>query len=508
MLIPWPLLWRYNDPENDFTAVCPSDLSWANVWIAQTSQSAVEQFAKLEDAFWDWAWKVALPFRIWQPVHFIQRLRVLAQWARYLRYAGPLFRLALKLQDQFWVFTKTWRQNCNVQLHRAQRMAHRSILWADVKRIESLTKMQTAFASLPSQIFAKGGHVANHGGSGGGGGGGIGAIIAAKKLEGQQLRHRLQWLKMKLLRSSTRNLASSEIYDRVVDLAQEVTTQVKSAFWNSHLISPQTRFSVGWRIVVTCTLLSEVYRLYWSWELTGTFDMRYTDMTSRLLGLCQSKSRPFRRWIGKVLKLPYNHPWLDTCRQSSPSSQFALSMARMSEIGIDLVGFLDIFVWFYTGELDDEGLVVPKPFFSRCILPGTLIQVLDHPTVPEALPRLIGEAWRIAGDVGYGRVIRWGLALWPAIELFVVSPVYGYLFKPMDKQEYMTYSESLGMMRSFSLTSASALHWPSKDSYPSMVMPSPQSVRSIRSIPDRGDVLGNSMRSLADGDMDGYGLFY
>ena len=481
VLVPWPLLWL---PQ---TYSCMSDPSWATAWITRGSRQLARSLEEFSEALIDFAWKIAVPFHFWQPVPLIKRLRILARWARYIRYAGPLLRLCLKLHDQFWVFTKTWRQSCNVQINRAKRLAHRSMIFADIARIESIAKVQTTLASLPSQLFSKGHE--------------IGALLAAKKEQGVKLQKRLAWLKMKLIHRSSRNISSSEIYDRVMDLAQEVKSQVKSAFWNAHLISPQTRFSVAWRIVVTCTLLSELYRLYWSWELTGTFDMRYTDMTRRLLGLCQSKSQPFRQWIGKVFKLPYNHPLLDTCRQSSPSSQLSLKFARMSEIGIDLVGFLDIFVWFYTGELDETGLIIPKPFFSRCILPGTLTQVLDHPTVTQVLPRLIGEIWRFAGIFGYGRVIRWALALAPAIELWAVSPIYYYLFKPMDPKEYMTYSESLGLMRTFSSTAA-ATPWPSNPSYPTI--PSP---RPFKTITSASDLLDSSMRSLTE-DTEAYGLFY
>ena len=469
----------------------------------------------------------------------IRRIRNLARWARYVRFAGPLARLALKLHDQLWVFTKTWRAQTAAHVRRA--LAHRSMVFRDLQRIESVVRLQTTLASLPSQFFVH--HTNNNSSStneGGSSRSSTSALLRAKKQQGDRLKRQLAWLKFKLLHPSlslsqrksfrvpshlsgsksatitnTNNMSTTkltELYDRVVDLAQEVKTQVESAVWNNHLISPQTRFSVAWRLVVTCTLLSECNRLYWSWKLSDTFDMRYTDMTKRFLGLCQSSSRPVRRWIGKVLHLPYNHPWLDTCRQSSPSSQMALYLARGSEIGIDLVGFLDIFVWFYTGELDETGLVVPKPFFYRCILPGTLTQVLDHPTFPQALPMLIRKAWMAAGALGYGRVIRWCLALWPALDMLVVTPLYGYLFRPMDDQEYMTYSESLGLMRTFSSSispsypSTVAMTSPPSSPRPfrPLAIPSPQ---PFKSLPSRTDLLENSMRSATD-ENEGYGLFY
>ena len=61
----------------------------------------------------------------------------------------------------------------------------------------------------------------------------------------------------------------------------------------------------------------------------------------------------------------------------------------MMETFIDVVSFMDIFFWFFTGELDELGFVVPKHFITRCIIPGTLVQVLDHPTLPDVLPALL-----------------------------------------------------------------------------------------------------------------------
>ena len=274
----------------------------------------------------------------------------------------------------------------------------------------------------------------------------VAILIAKKQIESRRMKSRLDHLKRHFF-ASTRQ--TSELYDRMVELTREATRQVHSAVWNKHLISPQTRFSVGWRLVVTFALLSELGRLLISYQLSRTFDLRYRDLTLRLLGMCQTKSRPVRNWIGKVAKLPASHPWLDTCRTSSPSSKLSLSVAEWSEVIFDCVGFLDILVWFYTGELDATGiLVVPKPFFTRCILPGTLIQILDHPTVPKAIPHYISCFFQAAGAVGYSRVWRWALAIYPAIHLLLIAPVQRYLFAPMEKDEYLNYTESLLQFRS------------------------------------------------------------
>lgn len=515
ILLPWPTLFPMVLPRffmfsfsPKYHYLCGDDPALATMWIAKSTTALYETMLVWNEQFTAWVWKVALPMQLWmKPILLIQRLRLLSRWIRYFRYGGPLLRLLLKLQDQFWVFGKTWKQTWKLQTEKAKRLASRSMLFQDIQRLESLAKLQTRLASLPSQFkFAKQipfalastsssrsevgpnlamtsiastdddddedddttnnntagmkhshhvhgniKHSINNDDSNDNchdmdyndnnpfqSRPGAVMLLAQRKEESRRLQRRLNFFKRHV-----RQWSSNEIYDRMVELTQEVKRTLSTAVWNKNLISPHTRFSVAWRICVTLALLSELGRLLFSWQVSGTFDLRYGDLTRRILGLCQTKSHPVRKWIGKLVRLPPNHPWLDTCRQSSPSSQLSLSIAWWSEIAIDLIGFLDIFVWFYTGELDPTGLVVPKPFFYRCILPGTLTQVLDHPTVPQALPNLLQYFWKASRAVGYSRVVRWGLAWYPALDLLMISPIHRYLFHPMDKDEYLSYTESI-----------------------------------------------------------------
>ncbi len=488
ILLPWPILIPILFPHllshsSTHYYMCGHDPAMATLWITQSTTVVYHTILAFNEQLTAWIWKVALPVQLWmKPILLVQRIRLLSRWIRYIRYGGPLLRLLLKLQDQFWVFGKTWRQTWILQTEKAKRLASRSLLFQDIQRIESLAKLHTRLASLPSHFqFAKhlplalastsfsqsdNPHLAmssipsstdedgdkddtNHDDKDDGhmnhanddaltSRPGAAILLAQKKQQGQHLQRRLDHLKRHV-----RKWSSNELYDRMVEVTQEVKRTLHAAVWNQNLISPHTRFSVAWRLCVTLALLSELGRLLFSWQVSGTFDLRYRDLTRRLLGLCQTKSRPVRKFVGKLVRLPPNHPWLDTCRQSSPSSQFTLTIAWWSEVAIDLIGFLDIFVWFYTGELDPTGLVVPKPFFYRCILPGTLTQVLDHPTVPQTIPNFLHYFWNASRAVGYSRVVRWGLAWYPALELLLLSPIHRYLFHPMNQDEYLNYTESL-----------------------------------------------------------------
>jgi hypothetical protein len=466
---------------------CQTDQSLATRWITRSMGPLFSAIHQWQGYLLEVLWKAIIPLHLLvrNPIGFIHRLRLISRWVRYIRYAGPLLRLLLKLQDQLVVFSKTWRQTSTAQAERDKRIVRRSMLFEDLKRIESYAKFQTTLASIsykqlwslnqtyrPNKVAieeVESMDISSDGGDGDGGGSeGVGVKLpnsatttvmkeqpeivhqnwfTQKKRDGQRLLKQLDQLKRKVEKSS-RIFPSSDIYDRVVDLTQEVTTQVHSAFWNAHLISPQTRFSIAWRLIVTCTLISELFRLYTSWHLSGTFDLRYRSIIQRLLGLCQRKSRPVRnffhrffRRIGSVHRRP--PPWVDMiCEDISPSTNILFHWASLCDMSIDVVGFLDILVWFYTGELTATGIVIPKPFFYRCILPGTLLQILDHPTVPTVIPNILGTIFKVATSVGYGRFIRWGWALYPAIELLIMTPLNSYLFKPMNHEEYMSYTGS------------------------------------------------------------------
>ncbi len=85
---------------------------------------------------------------------------------------------------------------------------------------------------------------------------------------------------------------------------------------------------------------------------------------------------------------------------------------------IAVICFFDVFVKFFTGELDPmTGELKPKPFFRRWIIPGLLLQLLVNPAI------YTFSTWFFAitdwiSVVGPVRVLRWCIAV-------VVPMVYG-----------------------------------------------------------------------------------
>jgi hypothetical protein len=99
----------------------------------------------------------------------------------------------------------------------------------------------------------------------------------------------------------------------------------------------------------------------------------------------------FRRYIFDIFPV-VGVPSVDVvnCIPSGPQAFLILRFGQFIEFFVDAVVYFDIFIWFLTGDIDiDTHEIVPKPFFTRCILPGTLVQVLDHPTLPDLIPGLV-----------------------------------------------------------------------------------------------------------------------
>jgi hypothetical protein len=341
------------------------------------------------------------------------------------------------------------------------------MIFEDIRKIESLAKVQTALAALPSQLF----HLSSAGGAAAAAAGEAKLVdsLHRQQKQGRKLQRQLQQLKMDV-HGHGDTVATSDLYDRVVLLTQQLKVVMNNTLLSSHhLISPRSRFSVVWRIMVTNCLLLELFRLSVSWHLSETFKISLTQIISRLLVDCKednaeefiSKHFAFitdrvhdihRRLFEAIpLFLPPPDDLIRMiCVPSTASSKLLLQLGAMLEDFVDIVSFVDIFIWFFTGDLDvHTGVIIPKPFFTRCILPGTLVQVLDHPTLPETLPTLISQAMNAARVVGWSRAIRWILAIGPAFIMLVVNPCKLYFFRHMDQIDQdiiMRYAESCGML--------------------------------------------------------------
>mmetsp|Transcript_19636 Transcript_19636/g.41394 ORF Transcript_19636/g.41394 Transcript_19636/m.41394 type:complete len:877 (+) Transcript_19636:270-2900(+) len=418
-------------------------------------------------------WTKILPYRIHKhPQRFIQRLQIILRWIRFARFAGPLFRMGLKLQDQIRAVWKARNQASYLRSARQERIDTPSLIRADISRLFRLAKLQTALARVPS--FHQSSPRLNK----------ISAsVIEAynkKRTFGKNISKQLTKLQRDYLNFSVNESfsASSDLYDRIVRLSQDITSGSHSekgkyshrylkslrALLSSreYLISPRTRFSLAWRMTVSNCLLLEIARLCASWHLSGSFSISLSQIVGRLLVDCKAPEQTkhhlafltdqinrFRRHMFEHLPI-FGPPPVDiaVCIPSGPQALLLLHFGRMLEFFVDVIVFLDIFVWFLTGDIEHEThAIIPKPFFTRCILPGTLVQMLDHPTLPDLLPGLLKSTLAQIKDLGYSRCLRWTLALVPAFKMLVFEPMTGFFFKHIEEDKgLMHIAESVGML--------------------------------------------------------------
>lgn len=443
LLLPW---------QTFFSTKCgpEADTALATIWVTRFLKQLAITVSWMMDELTTWAWKnLLLPFSFWQPHKIYLRILKLLRWVRYFRFAGPFLRVLFKLNDQFLVFFKTKQQAWKFKAERAKRELHRSMLFDDIRKVESFAKLSSFWAKVPSwQIFQEAKEQPAD----------VGEILKDKKKQNTKLKRQLDDLKAQI-RKSPLAFPTSEIYDRVADLSKEFTSTVGSSLWSANLIPPQTRFSLSWRVIVTCALLSEVSRICTSYQLYGRVDVSYTTMMLSVLGCARDRGgniltttgRLTRKVVRKLVRLP-KEQLLNTCTTASikllggKRANFLLYFSGAFETAIDLVCFIDIYVWFFTGELDLGGRVIPKPFFYRCILPGTLVQVLDHPTVPDVLPNLLSFSMSAASAVGYSRMLRWLVAIIPAVNVLLVNPIKSFWFRPMEEEEWLRYTESMAIL--------------------------------------------------------------
>ena len=112
-----------------------------------------------------------------------------------------------------------------------------------------------------------------------------------------------------------------------------------------------------------------------------------------------------------------NRPWYCSYKAAHSIWSNVIRFAVTETLVIvGVVCYLDVFVTFFTGELDPEtGTLGPKPFFTRYFLPGLLLQLVVNPQMARTSAFFV-EAVKWIGHVGPVRVWRWTAALfYPSI---------------------------------------------------------------------------------------------
>jgi len=167
-------------------------------------------------------WTNILPYRIYkQPQRFIQRLKVILRWIRFARFAGPLFRMGLKLQNQM---RAVWKARC--QTEKESRKNKRDLL-ADIQKLLQQKVVQATLAlpripsfSLNSQTTLK--RISSS----------VVASFNRKRTFGKKILDQLEQIQKDYHHRTT-----SDLYDRLAQISHEinVTHRLQSAGSHNYL---------------------------------------------------------------------------------------------------------------------------------------------------------------------------------------------------------------------------------------------------------------------------------
>lgn len=170
------------------------------------------------------------------------------------------------------------------------------------------------------------------------------------------------------------------------------------------LLSPTSTFAVSWRLALVMQALLEIGRVVLKVRYHKRVDQ--DGMGNVLCDICLptpvAKLDRCVRVDDRVRKDVIRNVWYMFHAQNHAESSRPLPWYCSSEYVILIqclysavakclvyfvltfagsISFLDVYVNFFTGEFDSRGLLQPKPFFTRWVIPGLLLQLIGKCTI-------------------------------------------------------------------------------------------------------------------------------
>ena len=216
-----------------------------------------------------------------------------------------------------------------------------------------------------------------------------------------------------LLQRRTATTLTLEQAARLVQRRYRAKTAPKSRYLapppTCLLLRPNTDFAVRWKRITIACVLVEIVQLSLAPKLAPNAKKVPIEALVTLL-------------LTPSLKLLESFPWL---QMAIP--WISLRTAEM----VSTVSFLDVFVSFFTGELDAAGRLVPKDIFTRWILPGVALQLIVNPTLKD-VAHVVGWGIALAQRVGPMRALHILVALMPMVQAVldaIVDTAFVFVYK-------------------------------------------------------------------------------
>ena len=394
-------------------------------------------------------------FAIRHPITFRRRLRKTLTTVRWVKYLAPLIGTGNKLIGQLRTLRKRHRQNEEAETAKKVR----KMLWKNLGKEE---RQETAAVMLQGTYRGHQSRQAYKAMLG----------VRAKKREAAAakiqsvLREKAAKARVNVLRKK-QELRTLQIQQygasrirrkvkkldvdakrRLYQLEAELASEVKDLKWRKMLLRPNTNFALTWRVLFVVCVILEITHLALEPRVAQHRDAATGQRLNVGLVLehylvpdpvsewpqCSGleterhvleehigSRRKSRRKRKKKKPKPKNaddtitsYPWYCQHPHSTAQEAFVYTLRYLIKdllILISIICFMDVFVTFFTGEICSEtGVLKPKPFMVRWLLPGLMLQVLVNPKMAE-VSAAIKRLWRGIHYIGPARVWRWTVVL-------------------------------------------------------------------------------------------------
>lgn len=387
------------------------------------------------------------------PIRFAANVRMVLAVLRWLKYIQPIFGASNKLKGNLLDLTKKYRQRQRKLMMRKIRKRIVGEMSDEERRDHAARKIQSTYRGHRIRKTIRALNLLR----------GQKEVLAAIKLQAafratlQRARVRIsrktlefKRLKLKSELALSQKKKNKELHRmtpmerrRLYELEEELLLETARLLSRRLLIKPNTKFSVTWKLLFCVSVLFEITGLICNPMLKKYKD----DDTGGMLSVhkvlegyvipepianlpeCNCHPDMPQNWKSKLVFAVQRKesvvcepsPWY--C--NPPFSTTRTWYIRLAVFLIDefllLVGivvYMDVFISFLTGEIDeDTGILAPKGFVKRWLLPGLVLQLLVNPKMASTSKSLWGVLHQLF-DIGPVRVWRWTSAVF--YPLFIV----------------------------------------------------------------------------------------
>jgi len=339
-------------------------------------------------------------FAVRNPKTFRQRVRAVLNASRWANYLAPVGGGVGKLVESLDEFAKKRRQRQLARDARIKRIGFRSRLPPDARRRHSALQIQAAYrAHLAKRRFRALNRIQS-----------VQKIFASLKLQGACRR----WLRRSRYRMSVscnellhlqgklRQENCLTLYERLkLYLIRDDFINKTSRLMNRDLLlRPDSNLAISWSILLLVAALFDVIELACKPVLEKQLErqVRHPLTTQEFLqyilvpksvnkfavcheikpspgNLLHKLARILRELLRKIKRIPRNCDPDVVVSQSINYAMIKFFTRRFSDFVCAML-FLDVFVQFFTGEIDVmTGALVPAPFIRRWLIPGLFFQL-------------------------------------------------------------------------------------------------------------------------------------